>query len=85
MTEEELFKIPFKFHSHTSMKNEYTTTYMSEDGRLGRCDHVPIHPRTRKYMKGYSHYWIDGKIYKTWEKFIEALKEWSPNPKIKES
>ena len=41
MTEEELKKVPFRETCHMAMEGEYTTTYMSKDGRLGFCDHVP--------------------------------------------
>ena len=41
MTEEELKKVPFRETCHMAMEGEYTTTYMSKDGRLGYCDHVP--------------------------------------------
>ena len=41
MTIEELKKVPFRETCHMAMEGEYTTTYMSKDGRLGFCDHVP--------------------------------------------
>ena len=41
MTEEELKKVSFRETCHMAMEGEYTTTYMSKDGRLGFCDHVP--------------------------------------------
>ena len=41
MTEEELKKVPFRETCHMAMEGEYTTTYMSKDGRLGFCNHVP--------------------------------------------
>lgn len=42
MTIEELEKVKFKFHSHMSMEDEHTTTYFSEDGKIGFCNHVPF-------------------------------------------
>ena len=41
MTKKELEKVPFRETCHMAMEGEYTTTYMSKDGRLGFCDHVP--------------------------------------------
>jgi len=79
MTFEELKKIPFRYVCHLAMEDEHCTTYISEDGRIGFCDHV-------KYKNGQPtkrvirHWQIDGKVYKTTPKFIEALKEF--NPKI---
>ena len=35
MTIEELKKVPFRETCHMAMEGEYTTTYMSKDGRLG--------------------------------------------------
>ena len=81
MTEEELKKIPFRETCHMAMAGEYTTTYASKDNRLGFCDHVPRDDNgfVKKGGRAYRHYWIDGKVYKTKEKFLEALKDFEPN------
>ena len=74
MTIEELERIPFYFDSHLSMEDEHCTTYITKNKRFGFCDHVPFkngEPDRRR--KSYRHYMIDGKVYKTWEKFLEAL------------
>lgn len=78
MTHEELSKIPFHFVAHLSMENEHCTSYESEDKRIGFCDHVPYKDEVPHGMP-YRHYHIDGKVYKTKEKFIEALKDFSVN------
>lgn len=75
MTPEELSKIPFHFVSHMSMKHEHTTTYASEDGRLGWCDHVP-YKNGMPHGRRYRHYRIGNKVYKSKQKFIEALKDY---------
>ena len=52
MTIDELEKVKFKFHSHMSMEDEHTTTYFSEDGKIGFCNHVPFkngEPHGRAY------------------------------------
>ena len=79
MTEQELKTVPFHWVSHLSMEGEHCTTYASEDGRLGWCAHVPIDPLTGE-PKGrpYRHYQIDGKVYKSKKKFLEALADFSP-------
>lgn len=77
MTEEELSKVKFKFVCHMSMENMHTTTCTSEDGRLGFQDNVPF-KNDQPHGKGRRYYRIDTKWYKTKEKFLEALSEFSP-------
>ena len=77
MTEQELAKIPFRMVCHLAMEDEHCTTYSSEDGMIGFCDH------TRKrgdfdFGRSYRHWRIGKKIYKTKEKFLEALKNYHP-------
>lgn len=76
MTQEELEKIPFHFVSHLSMVDEHVATYSDESGRLGFCK---ITPKKDEFTFGKSrtHYRIDEKIFKTKEKFLEALKDFS--------
>ena len=78
MTIEELEKVKFHFVAHMSMEDEHTTTYASEDNRLGICDHA-IYKDGRPY-RSYRHYWLNGKVYKSKKKFIEALKDYNPKP-----
>ena len=77
MTIEELEKVPFHFVAHMSMEDMHTTTYESDDGRLGYCDHTPKR-KNGDFGKGYRHWHIDGKVYKTKEKFIAALADFNP-------
>ena len=74
MTLEELSKVPFQAVGHISYVDEHCTTYSSEDGKFGFCDHVHVKDG-RVYGRSYRHYRIDRKVYKTKEKFVEALKE----------
>ena len=74
MTVEELEKIPFHFMSHMSMEDEHTTTYESDDGRFGFCDHVPFKDG-EPHGRAYRHYRIGLKVYKSKQKFLEALKK----------
>ena len=74
MTIEEFKKIPFHFTSHLSMADEHCTTYESDNGRIKYCQCVPF-KNGEPYGKGYTHYMIDGKVYKTQKKFLEALKD----------
>ena len=78
MTIEELRSIPFYFSCSAAWEDEHTLTYESEDGRLGFCDHTPKR-KNGKFGKSYRHWKIDGKVYKTEKKFLEALKDYNPN------
>ena len=75
---EELENVNFHLVAHLSWDDEHTSTYSSEDGVFGFCDHVPYedgHPKGRCYR----HYRIRDKVYKTKAKFIEALADFNPN------
>lgn len=82
MTEEEFNKIPFNTVAHISGYNEHTSTYASPDGRLGYCVHTK---KTGDFTFGrsYVHYRIDNNIYKTKERFLEALKEYKPGEPLR--
>ena len=81
MTIDELKKVPFRETCHMAMEGEYTTTYMSNDGRLGFCDHVPRdeYGMMKKGGRAVRHFMIDGKVYKSKKKFLEAIKDFNPN------
>ena len=76
MTEEEWSKIPFKFAGHMSMEDEHTIAYQSENGRLGFCDHT-LKKKDGTFGRQYRHWRIDGKVYKSKKKFLEALADYS--------
>ena len=80
MTIEELEKVKFHFVAHMSMEDEHTTTYASEDNRLGICDHVPRdeYGMVKKGGRAVRHFMIDGKVYKSKKKFLEAIKDYNP-------
>ena len=77
MTEEELKKVKFTFVAHMAMADEHTSTYVSEDGRLGFCDHT-LKKNEYEFGRTYRHFRIDDKIYKSYKKFVEALKDFEP-------
>jgi len=80
MTLEELKKVPFHWVGSLAMEKEHTLTYASEDGRLGFCDHSPKR-KNGDFRKGYRHWRIDNKTYKSWDKFVKALADFNPNEK----
>lgn len=77
MTIDELNKIEFKCVCSAAFEYEHTLTYTGLDGRLGFC----VHTRKKKdgsFAKGgYTHYQIDGKVYKSRRKFLEALENFN--------
>ena len=78
MKADELKAIPFHFVCSAAWETEHTMTYESEDGRLGFCDHTPKR-KNGDFGRTYRHYRIENKVYKTKEKFLEALKDYNPN------
>ena len=83
MTIEELKKIPFRMVTHIAMEDEHCTTYESVDGSLGFCDH------TKKkgefdFGRTYRHWRIGSKVYKSFAKFQEVLKDYN-QPMTKET
>ena len=77
MTIKELEKVPFHFVCSAAWEHEHTLTYESEDGRLGYCEHTPKR-KNGDFGRSYRHWHIDGKVYKTKEKFIAALAGFNP-------
>lgn len=77
MNIEELKSIPFHFVCSAAWQNEHTMTYESEDGRLGFCDHTQKR-KNGDFGRTYRHYHIDGKVYKSKEKFLAALADFNP-------
>ena len=59
-----------------ALESEHMLTYVSEDCRLGFCDHTPKR-KNGDFGRTYRHWRIDNKIYKSDEKFFEALKDFS--------
>ena len=78
MTEEEVKKIPFHMQFHMAMRNEHVCTYVDDSGRLAFCDHTPVtddFDGMQEFGRGYRHYRIDDKVFKSYKKWIEALKD----------
>lgn len=78
MTIEELKDIPFYFVAHMALESEHMMSYETEDGRLGFCDHT-LKRKNGDFGRTYRHYHIEGKVYKTRDEFLEALKDYKPN------
>ena len=68
--------MPFHFVAHMAMEHENTMSYETEDERLGFCDHTPKRKNV-DFGRTYRHYRIEGKVYKTKAKFLEAIKDFN--------
>lgn len=79
MTINEFKSLEWHFDSHLALADEHALTCHAEYNghRFGMCKHAPSmeyrvkHPHARSY----THYMIDGVVYKTNKKLIEAIKE----------
>lgn len=78
MTLEEFEKLHFSLVCHLGMTSVHTRTYKDDSGRLGYCVHTHI-KKNFEAGRSYIHYRIDEKVYKTKEKFVEALAEFNFN------
>lgn len=74
MTESDLDKIKFRFVSSLSGEYEHCVTYESVDHipAIGMCIHTPVR-KDGSFGRGYTHYQFNGKVYKTKNKFLEAM------------
>lgn len=80
MTEEDLDKLKFRECSHTAFDTEYHTIYECvSEPFIGILMLNAIVKRSKDNGeptgKARVHYSLDGKVYKSREKFIEAIKD----------
>lgn len=75
MTKEELSKIPFTFVAHLSMEHEHCTTYANADYDFGVCEHTRVKSDGLTFGRTYRHYRWGNRVYKTFPKFLEAIKD----------
>lgn len=74
MTESDLPKIKFRMVSHLSMSFEHVASYVSVENNpmIGMCVHTPIRD-DGSFGKAITHYQLNGKVYKSKKKFLEAV------------
>lgn len=80
MTEEDLGKLKFREVNHVSYVSEYHTFYECvSEPFIGRLRLNSIVKRSKftgePTGKARVHYSLDGKLYRTKEKFLDAIKE----------
>lgn len=76
MTFEEFEKLKFHFVYHMNYANVHTIEYSDDSGRLGYMTHTRVKSNFET-GRTYTHYIIDNKVYKTKEKFVGALADFS--------
>lgn len=74
MTVEEFKKIPMRWQSHLALKSEHSTVYASKCRRFGVCFHT-IKRKDGIFGRTYTHYMVDGKVYKSEKALAEGLKD----------
>lgn len=79
MTKDELQKIPFRMVAHLNMEHEHCCSYKAVHPflpslNLGMCVHQPYKNGEPK-GKSYTHYKLNGEVYKSIDKFIKAINE----------
>lgn len=71
--------LKWQFTGHLAMANEhYTTRTAKAYGHTFRvCFHVPTdeYKLEHKYARGYERYMVDGVVYKSKKKLLEAIKD----------
>lgn len=76
MTIGELHRLPWRMQSHLAMEHEHCAVYRTiVNGReIFKCVHV----KKRNFYdfgRSYTHYQIDGKVYKTHKKALEVINQ----------
>lgn len=84
MTESDLAKIKFRFVMSLSGKYEHMLSYKSVDHipAIGICIHTPVR-KDGTFGREYRCYLFNGKVYKTKNKFLEAMAEFEEERKSK--
>lgn len=77
MTEQQFNQIPFRMVSHLALEHEHASTYINEEYGFSVCKHVKKKDDFT-YGRTYIHYMYQGKVYKTKQKFLEAIKDVNP-------
>lgn len=74
MTDQDLAKIKFRFVMSMSGEYEHMVSYESVGHipTIGICIHTPVR-KDGTFGREYRHYRLNGKVYKTKKKFLEAI------------
>lgn len=75
MTKEELAKVPFTQCGHLSMEREHSSSYINLDYGFKMVVRVKVLKDGFRFGKSRREYYYDGKWYKKFDKFLEAIKD----------
>ena len=73
MTKDELNKVPFTFCSSLSMEHEHCTVHHNQEYVFRFCTHTKK-KSNGDFGRSYRHYLYKNKVYKSLDKFLEAIK-----------
>ena len=74
MTKDELGKVSFTFESSLSMEHEHCTVYCNKEYGFSFCSHTKK-KKNGDFGRSYRHYLYQDKVYKSIDKFLEAIKD----------
>jgi hypothetical protein len=74
MTKEQLEKIQFRFVSSLSMAHEHCTVCHNLEYGFSFCTHTKK-KSNGDFGRSHRHYMYQGKVYKSLDKFLEAIKD----------
>lgn len=75
MTKDELSKVPFRMSGHVSMAHEHTTTYVNQQYGFILIDRAKVIKGGMGFGKTKRAYKYNGKVYKSYDSFCEAIKD----------
>lgn len=84
MTDQDLAEIKFRKMSHLNLGTQHACTYESVDyePRISVCVHTPVR-EDGMYGRAFVHYYLNGVVYKSKKKFLEAMTELENESKSK--
>ena len=75
MTKEDFDKLEWQFVSHLALEDEHCTTHRCINAPEGHTFSICSHVTTGVRRRCYHHYMIDGKVCKSENKLMEAIKD----------
>ena len=75
MTREELAKVPFRMSGHVSMAHEHVSTYVNQQYGFILIDRAKVIKGGTDFGKAKREYIYQGKTYKKYDQFLEAIKD----------
>lgn len=76
LTLNQLHKLQWQFQSSLAMEHEHAATYTARIGflQISKCVHT-LKKEDFSFGRSYTHYLINGKVYKSHKSAVEAINE----------